>query len=258
MKSKRTPRFLLLTLGLGVVMASGFALGGCSKEKSVAVGSSASETVADTFAEADADAVETVAESVPESATVAETEAAETTSSESLAAADTTPSTDAGEAVAVLPADSPTCEAFATVKRLNDETGELTNELQSKMLAVISAAGSTDASDGAGSVETIEKEFGLFIDKFNVSSKKSVPQLQVAYKTLAKEQPQFKTELAAVEDVTLKALAFFGSVKAKNLDTFEADLIGALGMETVTAAGTGTLKIDAFSRKACNLTFANS
>jgi hypothetical protein len=250
-------RFSLLTLGLGlgVALASTIALSGCSKEKTSAVGGSTSESVAET-------AEETVAiDTVVESAAVAsdaETEAVETTAGDSLAAADTTPSPDAGEAVAVLPADSPTCEAFATVKRLNDETGELTNDLQSKMLAVISAVGSNEGSDAVSGSETIKKEFGLFIDKFNVSAKKSVPQLQAAYKTLAKEQPQFKAELAAVEDVTVKAIAFFGSVEAKKLDTFQEDLIGALGMETVTAAGTGSLKIDAFSRKACNLTFANS
>jgi hypothetical protein len=228
------------------------------------VGCASDKAAKDTTAETTALASETVAAEVTEttlaaSETVAETTASETTTADSAPTADSaaTDTAAGSEAVATLAADSPTCKAFAEVKRLNDETGALTNELQAKLLATISAAGESTGSD-AGSTEKIEADFADFIDKFNVSAKKSVPQIQAAYVILAKEQPQFKKELAAVEDVTVKAIKFFGTVNAKKLDTFQEDLIGALGMEAVTEAGAGTLKIDAFSRKACNLTFANS
>jgi hypothetical protein len=229
------------------------------------VGCASDKTAKDTTAETTVLASETVAAEVATettlaaSETVAETTASETTTADSAPTTDSTATDSAPEtqAVATLAADSPTCKAFAEVKRLNDETGALSNELQAKLLATISAAGESTGSD-AGSTEKIEADFADFVDKFNLSAKKSVPQLQTAYETLAKEQPQFKKELAAVEDVTVKAIKFFGTVNAKKLDTFQEDLIGALGMEAVTAAGAGTLKIDAFSRKACNLTFANS
>lgn len=231
------------------------------------VGCASDKAAKDTTAENTVLVSETVAAEVSTETTVvandtvAVTTVSEATIADSAATADSSATDTAAEteAVATLAADSPTCKAFAEVKRLNDETGALTNELQAKLLATVSAAasGQTTGSD-AGSTEKIEADFAEFIDKFNLSAKKSVPQIQAAYVVLAQEQPQFKTELAAVEDVTVKAIKFFGTVNAKKLDTFQEDLIGALGMEAVTEAGAGTLKIDAFSRKACNLTFANS
>jgi major membrane immunogen (membrane-anchored lipoprotein) len=236
MRTLRTIRFSVLTFGLATAMASSVLLGGCGSDTSAAVGGSTDENTVVSVVDTAADSEKTVPQET---------------------VAGTTTATGEPGTVASLATDSPTCEAFATVKRLNDETGVLTAELQGKLLEVVSVS-SGDAAGSAGSVEAIEKEFAAFLEKFNESAKVSVPQLQEAYKTLAREQPQFKTELAAVEDVTVKAIQFFGSMDVKKLNTFQEDLIEALGMETVTAAGAGTLKIDAFSRQACNLTFANS
>ena len=244
-------------VALSIAVLSLVGLVGCASDK--AAKDTAAET---TVLVSETVAAEVLAETtVAASETVAETTVSEATTADSAPASDTAVADSAAEtqAVAQLAADSPTCKAFAEVKRLNDETGALTNELQAKLLATVSAAtsGETTGSD-AGSTKKIEADFADFIDKFNVSAKKSVPQIQAAYVVLAKEQPQFKKELTAVEDVTVKAIKFFGTADAKKLDTFQEDLIGALGMEAVTEAGAGTLKIDAFSRKACNLTFANS
>jgi hypothetical protein len=257
----------MAAISLALVGAVG--LVGCGSDKNNNVTTSettalANETAAARAAETTSASVETEAETSAE--TTAETTAGSSdsnaadsapTDTANAAPADTAP-TDTAVTVAALAADSPTCKAFAEVKRLNDETGALTNELQLKIADVVSKTTSGDSSGTESGTKTIETEFAQFIDKFNAASKTSVPKLQAAYVILAKEQPQFKTELEAVEKVTVKAIEFFGTANAKKLDTFSEDLIAALGMETVTEAGTGTLKIDAFSRKACNLTFANS
>jgi hypothetical protein len=247
---------------LSLALVSAVGLVGCGSDKknnNVTTSETtalASETAAAGAPETTSASSETVAETTPE--TTGETIVGSSDSNPADSAPSDTAPTETAVAVAALAADSPTCKAFAEVKRLNDETGALTNELQLKIADVVSKATSGDSSATDSGTKTIEKEFAQFIDKFNAASKTSVPKLQAAYVVLAKEQPQFKTELAAVEDVTVKAIEFFGTVNAKKLDTFSEDLIAALGMEKVTEAGTGTLKIDAFSRKACNLTFANS
>lgn len=149
-----------------------------------------------------------------------------------------------------FPDDSPTCVAVAKVRNLNDQAGALTSKFQEKILATMS-----DDSPDKGA---IDKGFDEFVKEFNAKTVPVQSELLDAYAVLSKEQPQFADDLTNLSEVTVAVLGALGTLQAGGLDNFEELLLNAAPQDNIIAAGQASLKIDAFTKAACDLPFANT
>ena len=156
--------------------------------------------------------------------------------------------TDAEVVVARLAKDDPTCEALERVRKINDQSGALSNEFIAKALGAV----------GGGNPATIEIEFEKFLKEFVTLSDKIIPDLTDSYAVLAKEQPQFATDLDKLESVTVELIAAFKKMKASDLEKMEEFLAAQVSTDDMMAGGLAALKIDKFSRAACDIPFANT
>jgi hypothetical protein len=196
-------------------------------------------------------ASESAASSETSASTVAELASTpETTTGPVTDSVDTTVSTAGGEAPpASLPADSETCKAIIKVRDLNEKSGASVSTFTAAILPV----------DGETRTPAeIEVSFDKFLRTFEEDSKKLLPELGDAYASLAKAQPQFKTDLVGIEKVTIGLLNTLTGMKGSDLERFDEIVATALPQDELIAAGKASLKIDTFARASCGVPFANT
>lgn len=190
-------------------------------------------------------------DSLPPDTTAVTEDSADVDATDATDAIDATGGVDDRVPVASLAASSPTCEAISDVHDLNEDAGALSTAFTQRVSAI---AGSGADADPAA----IEEEFEKFLTEFNTKTDTLLPGLQDAYARLAAAQPQFSEDLALIERVSLGVLEAFRTMKGSDLDRFDELLIGAVPAADLVGAGTASLKIDAFARKACGVSFANT
>jgi hypothetical protein len=168
-----------------------------------------------------------------------------TTDSTDDAVADDTATGDTDATVERLDDDSVTCVTARALFALQERTGDLSKEFQS------SIAGAADS-------DAINAAFDDFIDSFNDVAEEITPELEEHWTTFSDAQPDLAEDIAAVRKATLGSFEVFQDVSSVDLDNFEEILSERVGQDVLIAGGLASLKLDGFTRAACDVPFANS
>lgn len=134
------------------------------------------------------------------------------------------------------------CEAAEDIRNLDDRSQERVNDALSKIMA---------QSNGPDAKQVFEKEMaGLnrYLDS-------RLPQIVDAYERLEAELPQdLKADAETTLEFTTKLLAAMANMRTlKDFDRIDQEILKAGGQDATAAV----LRLDAFTRKKCDVTLAD-